>query len=363
MNELWITGGTVLTLNPSRAILPDTDVYIVDGTIKAIGRGDNFPPPGDAEKVIDASGKIVAPGFINAHTHADCILVRGGLGQDQNLFDWRAAVTDPVRQLYTEEDLEAAIELYSIEAIRSGITTVVDLVGFRESWRHEVVLKTYARMGLRLIYCPMFTDKSMYNMPVYETTDEGLKRVQQFLDRDHLSAGGRIKIWVSPRLARSTTPEGLRRSVELAKSYATFTTTHCAETTRESQGSSITTVEYLAQSGYLSERSVLAHCVWVTASDIEALVQTQTRVVHCPSTNMYLASGVAPIPQLLEAGIHVGLGTDNANANNQVSMAMEMREAALLHKGVNHNPPPSKGRAWLAKTPTSDRSRWANKPT
>ncbi len=352
MDELWIKGGTLLTLNQSRAILYDTNIYIVDGRIAFIGKGDQFPLPNGNENVIDAHGKIVLPGFINAHAHADCILARGGISQDQTLFDWRDSLTDPIRQIYSEEDLRVAIELYCHEAIRAGITTIVDLVGFKEGWRHQIVLETYERMGLRVIYGPMFTDKvstfksNSYslsnkagsNLSTVETTDEALKRIQHFLDHDHLKAGGKIKIWVAPRLARSTTPEGLKRSVELAKSYNTFTTTHCAETREESTGSAITTVEYLAQSGYLGERSILAHCVWVNPDDIEKLSQTQTRVVHCPSTNLYLASGVAPISKMLDAGVHVALGTDNANANNVISIAMEMREAALIQKGVDHDP-------------------------
>ena len=348
MNELLIVGGTVVTMNKSREILFDADVYIRNDKIVSIETGGNLSPHALKENIIDAHGKIVLPGLINAHTHADCIMARGGISQDQSLFDWLVHITDPIRQAYTEEDLHVAIELYCHEAIRSGITYIVDLVGFVEEWRHAAVLDTYERMGLRVAYAPMFMDQVPKNnqevfdsstkagsaMPPVETTAEIMKRVQLFLDHEHMRANGRIKIWITPRLGRATTPEGLRKSVELARAYSTRTTTHCAETRIESLGSEISTVEYLDRAGYLSDCTVLAHCVWVNDQDIQRLAQTGTKVAHCPSTNLFLGSGIAPIAKMMDAGIQIALGTDNANANNLVSMWTEMRNAALLQKGV-----------------------------
>lgn len=350
-NDYWIEGGTIVTMDKNRAILPCADIHIHDDKIVSVQAHDDNVVKGAPENIIDARGKIILPGFINCHTHADCIMARGGFSQDLSLFDWLVHVTDPVRQNYTEEDLRVAIELYCHEAIRSGITYLVDLVGFVEDWRHSVVLDTYEKMGLRVAYAPMFMDQVPKNnqevfessskeggvMPPIETTDHLWKRIQRFLENEHLRANGKIKVWVTPRLGRATTPSGLRRSVEMARAYNTFTTTHCSETKAEFKGSDITTVEYLDQSGYLSERSILAHCVWLTDQDIEKIKRSGTKVAHCPSTNLFLGSGIAPVSKLLDEGIQVGLGTDNANANDTVNMWTEMREAALLQKGVRES--------------------------
>ncbi len=349
MSDLWIVGGTAVTMDKYRSILTDVDIQIHDEKIVAILKSDPTLHSTSKENVIDATGQIILPGFINAHTHADCIMARGGISQDQSLFEWLVHITDPVRQAYTEEDLRVAIELYCHEAIRSGITYLVDLVGFVEDWRHAVVLDTYEQMGLRVAYAPMFMDqmskrnqevfdsstKDGSAMPPVETHDEIMKRIQRFLDHDHMRAKGKIKVWIAPRLGRATTPEGLQKSVELAKAYDTRTTTHCAETQAESRDSDVSTVSYLESAGYLSERTVLAHCVWINEEDIRKLAETGTKVAHCSSTNLFLGSGVAPVSKMLDAGVEVALGTDNANANNLVSMWTEMRNAALLQKGVN----------------------------
>ncbi len=347
-NDYWILGGTIVTMNKNREILESTDIHVQDDKISSILAHKDNSENWTSENSIDASGKVILPGFINCHTHADCIMARGGFSQDMSLFDWLVHVTDPVRQTYSEEDLEAAIELYCHEAIRSGITYLVDLVGFVEDWRHAVVLGTYEKMGLRVAYAPMFMDQVPRNnqevfetsskeggmMPPVESADQLWMRIQRFLENEHLRANGKIKVWVTPRLGRATTPAGLRKSVEVAKAYNTITTTHCSETKAEFKGSNITTVEYLEESGYLSERTVLAHCVWLTDQDIDKIKRTGTKVAHCPSTNLFLGSGIAPVSKLLDAGIQVGLGTDNANANDTVNMWTEMRNAACLQKGV-----------------------------
>ena len=121
MNELLIAGGTVVTMNKSREILTNTDIHIRNNKIDSIEPGGNSSPTGSNKNIINAHGKVVLPGLINAHTHADCIMARGGYSQDQSLFDWLVHIIDPIRQTYTEEDLRVAIELYCHEAIRSGI--------------------------------------------------------------------------------------------------------------------------------------------------------------------------------------------------------------------------------------------------
>ncbi len=351
MSDLLITGGTVVTMNKSREIFAKADIFIRDGKIVAIAEGENSLGTSQVDNIINAHGKLVLPGLINAHTHADCIMARGGYSQDQSLFEWLVHITDPIRQTYTEEDLSVAIELYCHEAIRSGITYIVDLVGFVEEWRHRAVLETYERMGLRVAYAPMFMDQVPKNnqevfdssnkaggaLPPVESRDQLFKRIQGFLDKEHMRADGKIKIWVAPRLGRATTPESLRNSVEMARMYSTMTTTHCAETQVESKGSDISTVEYLSRAGYLSDRTVLAHCVWLDEHDIQLLSQTGTKVAHCASTNLFLGSGIAPVSKMIDEGVQVGLGTDNANANNLVNMWTEMRNAALLQKGVGAN--------------------------
>lgn len=348
MNELWILGGTLITMDENRRIISRGNICVREGRIHAIGNTDQLIPPENPPHSIDAGGKVILPGLVNAHTHADCILMRGGISQDRGLYNWLVNVLDPARLYLTEEEVRISIELYCHEALRSGITAIVDLAGYVREENHLAALSTYQKMGLRVRYAPMFLDQPPLGnrmaldssteqsraLPLIETTDQAIARIEKYIQQFHNSADGRVKVWVAPRLGRAMTPEGLRRSVELAREYDTMTTTHCAETKTESLGSNISTVEYLEQSGYLSPRSVLAHCVWVNEQDIAKLAQTETKVAHAPSTNLYLGSGIAPVARMLEAGVCVGLATDNANANDVVNLFTEMRAAALLQKGI-----------------------------
>ncbi len=286
------------------------------------------------------------PGFVNTHTHADCVLLRGGISQDRSLFDWLSNVLDPARFAYTEDNIRLSVTLFCQEALLSGITTVVDNAGYFNEWNHAVALETFAREGLRVFYGPMFLDRipipnqravsgsseRSRSLPKIEETQEAFSRIETLFSKFHSTSAGRIRLCVAPRLGRAMSEAGLRRAAEMAEVYDTFTTTHCAETREESEGSASSTVEYLHQSGYLGPRTVLAHCVWANASDIEKISDSGAAVAHNPSTNLFLGSGIAPISEMLDAGIMVGLGTDNPNANNLVNMLTEMRAAALLQK-------------------------------
>ena len=342
-------GGTLVTMDPERRIIHDGVLHIQDGKISAIGPIQDFPEHLIQDEVLDTTGKLVLPGLINSHTHADCILLRGGTSQDRSLFNWLVNVLDPARHSYTEQDIRLAIRLYCVEAIRSGITTFVDNVGYFESWRHRVAIETYGEMGIRVAYAPMFLDRvpaaneremgvsreNSRSLPPIETTDEAINRITSLFKDFHGYGKGRIKLWVAPRLGRAMSSEGLARSLALAHEFDTMTTTHCAETKAESVGYEESTVEYLRSSDYLSPRTVLAHCVWIDDEDILHIKNSGAKVAHNPSTNMFLGSGIAPINKLIDAGISVGLGTDNANANNLVCIFTEMRAAALLQKAKN----------------------------
>ena len=349
MSRFWIRGGTLVTMDPKRRIIKDGVLEIHNGKISAIGTIEEIPVNKIQGNVIDATGKIILPGFINAHTHADCILLRGGISQDRSLFNWLVNVLDPARHAYIETDIRAAINLYCEEAIRSGITTIVDNVGYFDDGCHRVAIETYIKMGIRVMYAPMFLDRvlvankkelgvsrqSSGSLPTIETTNQAIKRIRALFKEFHGSGKGRIKLWVAPRLGRAMSTEGLARSIALAHEFDTMTTTHCAETKEESIGYEDSTVEYLRSSGYLSPRTVLAHCVWIDDKDILHLKDSGTKVAHNPNTNMFLGSGIAPIDKLINSGVSVGLGTDNANANNLVSIFSEMRTAALLQKAKN----------------------------
>ncbi len=360
MKETIIKNAIIVTMDRERNIIQG-NILIRDNIITDIfTNNQHFPKLTDRHSnnnktntdIIDANENFVLPGLINVHTHADCTLIRGGISQDRNLYDWLVNLTDPARTSYTRDILINALQLFWIEAIRNGITTFVDNAGYIDPELHSSAIEFYLETGMRVRYAPMFMDKlpkgnqdeirnskeSSKKPPPIQKTEEALFWVEEYLKKYNNTNNDLLKIWVSPRLARGTTETALRESVILAKKYNTIATTHCAETKIESKGNKISTVQYLKESGFLSPYSVLAHCVWISDEDIRNISTSGAKVAHLPKTNLFLGSGIAPISKLLSMDVCVGIGSDNPNANNQIDILSEMQYAALLQKGVNEDP-------------------------
>lgn len=314
--DLVIRNGYILTMDAQGSQFPSADLAVRDGAIAAIGRA---LPRGRQE--IDARGNAVLPGLINCHTHET--LLRG-LAEDLPLMRWLQEVCYPIDAAFQPHHQRAAAYMNQLEMIRGGTTTFVDI------YRHPAeAAAVVAESGLRAIISPQIID---HPRGAGETLESNLAFIEEWRDR----VPGRIWTWFGPHAPYSVTSETYSEIVRLAQAYDVGIHTHLAETQDEVQllrtRYGRTPVEYLADLGALSQRLVIAHGVQLTPEDIRLLAQHHVSVVHNPSSNMKLASGVAPIPDLLAAGVRVGLGTDSNLSNNNLDLFEEMRLAAMLQK-------------------------------
>jgi cytosine/adenosine deaminase-related metal-dependent hydrolase len=353
--DVLIKNATVImTMNPARQVIENGFIIIEKGKITAIGRMNKLDRV-NAKKVIDAKGKLVMPGLINVHSHGIAILMRGGLSQERSLYDWMLNVLYPGIRTYTNHDTNVGAHLYLAEAIRSGITTVVNNEGGRLDERHRKVLEASKMSGIRTVYGRMFNDlepaaplagyykileaksPNVHHLEDYlvEDTRKALSSIENLIKEYNSRDDDLIQVWPSPHGPAWCSKEGLLASRDLAQQYNVGITIHLAETTEEFKLYGVSTTEYLDSIGFLNPRLLAAHCVWTDDKDIRLLRENNVKVAHQPGSNMYLASGFAPIPKMLAEGITVGIGSDDGNSNDSVNMLIEMREAALIHKAHN----------------------------
>jgi cytosine/adenosine deaminase-related metal-dependent hydrolase len=351
--SLLVRNARVVTVDADRRVLSPGYLAVADDRI--IGVGPDADCPHDrAERVIDATGKALLPGFVNAHTHAIHILMRGGLSDDRALYDWLFNVVLPGLRAYGREDVEVAAKLYCLEALRSGVTTFVDNVEFpTERWdmAADTAIGVYRDAGLRVMFARMFYDHTPDDfVPVIEAiqakepevrhdpgdlepTAEALASIERLMRRHHGSADGRVQVWPSPGVARFCTPQGLLGARDLARRFGTMVTLHLAEAPLDRHQCGLPSVQYLGSIGFLGPDVLAGHCVQTDANDIRTLRAFDVKVANNPVSNLLLASGIAPVAEMQAAGITVGLGTDDGNCNNSVNIVADMKFAALAQKG------------------------------
>jgi cytosine/adenosine deaminase-related metal-dependent hydrolase len=355
-----IERATVVTMDPQRRVLEDAWVSIRGDRIEGIGTG--TPPPG-AASVIDGRGCVVTPGFVSTHQHVIDILLRGGLEQDRSLFDWLVNVYFAGTSAYTPEDCGLAVRLNMAEAVSAGITTIADNWGVnngddptRVDECCAATLEAYEDVGVRVLFARMFSDvfppewerlvgtlsrklpsKTLRVETLLEPTDTALQSIETLIGRWHGAAGGRIQVCAAPIMAQIVSEEGLVGAHQLAERHNSVVPIHHCESPVNARmfpesGVGMSATEYLHALGLLGERTLAAHAVWLSDRDIRLLSTFGAKVAHCPSCNMFMGSGISPVPRLLAAGVTVGLGSDDANTSSSVSIMVEMRHAALLAK-------------------------------
>jgi atrazine chlorohydrolase/5-methylthioadenosine/S-adenosylhomocysteine deaminase/melamine deaminase len=248
-----------------------------------------------------------------------------------------------------------AVKLYCAEAIRSGITTAVDNA---DSAQYPGIpaasIETYQECGLRTVYARMFFDKTapelntliqnfidkepgIKHVKNLETTAHALAEIEKLFKTYHKTSHDRIHIWPAPAMPCVITPEGMRGSRALAHQYGTNWTMHMAETGMEEKVHWMSPIEYTDTLGCLDSKLLLAHCVFSDQKDIRLLKRNDTKVATQAVSNAYLASGIAPIPAMIAAGVTVGLGTDDANCNDSVNFITDMKIFALLHRALHRD--------------------------
>lgn len=351
--SMIIRGGTVVTMDRDRRIIPGGSVAIDRDRIVEANTDENIMAKYRTDQEIDARGKAVLPGLINAHAHVAPILLRGGLSPDRTLFDWLINVLSPGVSRFTNRDAAVATTLFCVESVRRGTTTFVDNANPADDEIIKETIGSFDRCGVRAIYAMMFNDQAAHSSlieafklkereikhPLHcvplEDSESALSFIEQTINKYHGAAGGRISIWPSPGMADLVSEKGYMGALALAGKYNTMVTTHVCETRQESKMHDLTIPEYMANIGYLNEKLLAGHCVWMTDRDLYLLKMFDVKVAHQAVSNQYLGSGVAPITRMTNLGITVGLGTDDPNCNDSVNMFSDMKHAALIQKAVN----------------------------
>lgn len=330
--DLIVRGGTIVTMDGARRVIEDGAIVVNRGRIVAVGPRAELEGKYTAAETLDATGKVVIPGLINGHTHIPMTLFRG-LADDLDLQEWLTKYIFPAEaKNVTEEFVRVGTRLGLAEMIRGGTTTYCDMYYFEDAIADET-----ARAGVRGVL-----GETIIDFPVADnkTHEEAMAYSERFVRKwqNHPL----ITPALAPHAPYTVSEEHLKAVRALSDRTKAPIVIHVAETQREvddlikSKGAS--PVAYLARINFLNERVIAAHVVFPTEEEIGLLKRFQVGVVHNPQSNMKLASGVAPVPRMIADNLNLGLGTDGAASNNDLSMWEEMDTAAKLHKVFARDP-------------------------
>jgi 5-methylthioadenosine/S-adenosylhomocysteine deaminase len=321
--NLLLKNAFIITLNSKNETIDNGIVAIKNGRIEYVGP--NLPGmDAQYEKIIDCRGKAVMPGFVNGHNHAAMSMFRN-YADDLKLMDWLFNKIMPLEDKLTEESAYWGVMLSILEMIRSGTTTFADMYFFMDKVAEAVAesgIRAALSRGLQGSSCDGDDSRILENTELYK--------------KYHNSFNGRIKVMLGPHAVYTCTPDYLRKVSEVSRETGMGIQVHISETRDEVntciEKYGLSPVKLLDSTGILNGNTVGAHCVVVDDEDIEILSKRGVSVVHNPSSNMKLASGIAPVKKMIDSGINVCLGTDGAASNNSLDMFKEMREASYLQK-------------------------------
>jgi 5-methylthioadenosine/S-adenosylhomocysteine deaminase len=326
--SLLIRGATVITMDADDIVF-EGDVLVEQGVIVKLGASIDTT----ADLVIDAGGLVLLPGFVQTHVHLCQTLFRGA-ADDLALIDWLKKRIWPLEAAHTPESLYASARLGIAELIRGGTTCALTM----ETVHHtESVFRAVEETGFRATLGKCMMDKGQ-GVPegLREQTQDSIAESLALLDRWHNHADGRIRYCFAPRFAISCTEDLLRQVARLAVERGVMVHTHASENLDEiamvERETGLRNIEYLDKVGLAAPHVLLAHCVWLDENEMDILSRTNTKVAHCPSSNLKLSSGLARVAEMMERSIEVSLGADGAPCNNRLDMFTEMRSAALIQK-------------------------------
>ncbi len=331
--DLLMVGGTVVTMDRSRTIFEDGAIAVRGDTIVAIGARHELEGKYTSSETIDVTGKLILPGFINGHTHVPMTLFRG-LHDDVTLADWLYKYIFPAEaKNVNEEFVRWGTRLAAAEQIRGGVTTFADMYYFEDAVAEET-----KAAGMRGVLGETLID---FPAPDNKSRAEALAYTEKFVQK--WQGDPLIHAAVAPHSIYTCSQKTLQDAAALARKYHSPILIHTAEMKKEWEDSEkqngMSPVQYLDKIGLLGPDVVSAHCIFVDEADRNTLAQRQVGCVHNPSSNMMLASGVSPVPEMRAAGVAVGLGTDGpAGSNNDLDLMEEMDLAAKLAKITRMNP-------------------------
>lgn len=345
---LLITNAALLTMNPDGDIHWPGWVLVVGNRIAGLGAGD--PPEevcsqrdadGNHPQVIDARHMAVLPGLVNAHTHLEQTFMRG-LGDDKPLLRWLREVMWPLQAAMTPDEMHLASLLGLVENLYCGATSVNQHHKLPAPAHTDATMEAAATVGLRFQLARGWVDSDDRTSTVRERPDAILAEMERLHGRWHGTEDGRITVCNGPMVPWRCSDETLRQTVAQARAWGAPTHIHVAEAQEEIdlllQRRGLRHVEWLASLGALGPDIQLVHCVHVSDAEIALIAASGSIVVHCPTSNMYLASGIAPVPAMLRQGIVMALGTDGSGSHNSQDLLETMKTAILLAKTGSGDP-------------------------
>ncbi len=341
--EVWLVdGGTVVTMDAAGTVFAGGAVAVRGDRIEAVGGAAELARRFPGARRLDAGGRIVMPGLVNGHTHVPMTLFRG-YADDLDLKGFLYGRIFPAEARFVDEEfVRWGTRLACLELLRGGVTTFADMYYFEEAIAEEA-----ARCGMRAVVGETLID---FPAPDNKTWEAAIAYTEKFVQR--WRGHPLITPAAAPHATYTVSPEHLRQAHALAAKHDVPMLMHLAEAryevdyVREKHGKG--PVEYAAGLGILDDRVVAAHMIFPSAAEIALLAERRVGVVHCPQSNMKGASGVAPVPALLAAGVAVGLGTDGSASNNDLSLWEEMDTAAKLAKVTTGSPTVLDARTALA---------------
>ena len=330
--DFVISGGIVVTMDEKDSIIADGAVAIDGSDIVAAGKTESITSAFRGRRVIDARGSLVMPGLVNSHTHAAMTCFRG-IADDLDLMDWLSNYIFPAESRNVDPELAYWGSLLACaEMIRSGTTTFCDMYIFEDE-----TARAASQAGVRCLLGEVLFD---FPSPNIKTPEEGLRYTEMLLKK--WAGDPLVNIMLEPHALYTCSAPLLQDAKALADAYGVPVAIHFLENMTEpgliQEKRGRRAIDFLNDIGYLDDRFFIFHGVYMDDEDIRAFADHGCKVVHCPESNMKLASGVAPVSRMLEAGIVVGLGTDGCASNNNLDLFQEIDTAAKLEKSVRLDP-------------------------
>lgn len=332
--DFWITNAVFVTQDENRTVCGGA-LHIVDGVIADFAKALPAKIKKSRAKVIDAQGAFILPGFIQTHVHLCQTLFRNQ-ADDLELLDWLIERIWPMEASHTRKTLRLSAQIGVRELLSSGTTCILDMGTVRHT---DAICEVVEEMGIRASIGKCLMDrKETCPDELREDTQKALAEARALHKKWNGLAGDRIRISYAPRFAVSCTNELLKQVALTAHEQGALIHTHASENRGElelvKKLTGFDNIQYLQKMGLTNSDLVLAHCVWLTDDGKKILRDSGTAVAHCPTSNLKLASGIAPVPELRQMGITVSLGADGAPCNNNLNMFNEMRLAALIQKPI-----------------------------
>lgn len=339
--HLIIENATIFTADADNTVITDGVIGIKNGTITLLQK----QIPGvcyQADELIDAHGMVALPGFVNTHVHCFQSLLKG-LGADLPLIEWLNSSVQPFGVRVTHRQQELAALAACLEALKSGCTTLCEFFYTNQDPElADVCIETMRKTGIRSIFMRTFQDYGEeYNVPscYLEPVEKAIGEVERL--RKTYPSEDMFTIWTGPDVTWATTRRGYEAILEYCLDRNIRYTMHLKETPEDDdmcrRNYGVGIVELLDETGFLTDQFLAVHCVHLTLDEIKLFAERGVSISHNPAANLYLGSGIAPIPACLEAGINISLGTDGAASNNTTDMLDTMRLTSLIHKGVSRD--------------------------